>query len=52
MEENSQPKTEDRVILDGKEVTRDQLKEAQDNKATRIAEKEDKSFVTLKKLHG
>jgi len=50
--EQTENKSEDRVILDGKEVTRDQLKEAQENQATRIAEKDDNTFVTLKKLHG
>ena len=43
---------ENKIILDGQEVTKDQLSEALENKATRIVEKNDGSFITLKKLKG
>jgi hypothetical protein len=40
-----------KVVLDGKEVSRDQLKEEQE-KGKKIAERQDGSFVTLQKLRG
>ena len=43
---------EKKVLLDGNEVTNEQLAEAQKDRSTRIAEKKDGSFVTLKKLRG
>jgi hypothetical protein len=52
MEQQQAPKAEDKVVLDGNEVSRDQLKEAQEKKSVRIIETSDNTFKTLKKLHG
>jgi len=53
MEQKEQEgKPENKVILDGKEVTREQLSEAQSNKSIRITETSDGTYKTLTKLHG
>lgn len=41
-----------KVILDGQEVPQEKLEEAKANKAVKIAEKKDGTYVTLQKLHG
>ena len=41
-----------KVTLDGNEVSKEQLAEAQKNKATKVVEKDKGSFVTLQKLRG
>jgi len=41
---------EKKIILDGKDVTREQLEEAQKNQAVRIIETENGNYKTLQKL--
>lgn len=44
--------TEQTVVLDGKRITEDQLRNAQEAKNTRIVKQDESTFKTLHRLHG